>query len=64
MIFYSFVFKNSAPNSVSVANTATNSSIVQRVKIVTLRCMGCLSCGVYPRKKCMADMLRTSLADK
>ena len=62
-LFIYFAFKNSASNSTSASDVATNLSIVQRVKIVPLRWMGCLSCGVHTRKKCPADRLCASLAD-
>ena len=64
LFFYLFAFKNSALNSASVANAATNFSIVQRVKITPLRRMGCLYCGVHPRKKFPAAWMRASLSDK
>ena len=57
IIFDYFAFKNSASNSASAANAATNLSIVQRVKVTPLRWMGCLSCGVHPRKKCLGDWM-------
>ena len=63
MLLDSFSFKNSAPNSASAADAATNMSIWHRVNITPLRWIGCLSCGVHPRNKCPAVWLRVSLDD-
>ena len=64
MIFDSFAFKNSAPNSAFAADATTNFSIWHRVNITPLRWMGCVSCVVHPRKKCPSYWLRASLDDK
>ena len=46
-----FKFMNSAPNSASAADDATNFKMVQRVKIALLIVMGSPSLGTEPRKK-------------
>ena len=62
--FASFAFKKSAPNSAFADNAATKFRIVKRVKIASLRGMGCLSRGFHPRNKCPAARLHVSLDDK
>ena len=63
-MFAFFAFKNSAPNSASAADAATNFSIVQRVKIAPLRRMGSLACGVHPRNKYPTALMHASLSEK
>ena len=64
MTFSYFAFKNSAPNCASAAYAATNLRTWNCLNITPLRWMGCLSCGVHPRKKCPADLLHKSISDK
>ena len=64
MILVSFSFRNIAPNYASADDAATNLSIWHRVNIAPLRCMGCLSCGFHPRKKCSTAWILESLYDK
>ena len=51
MVRSSFVLMNSAPNSASESDDATNFRMVQRVKNAPLSVMGSPSLGVEPRKK-------------
>ena len=64
MITDYFAFRNSAPSSASADDAATKLSIWHRVNIAPLRCMGCLSCGFHPRKKCPAARIFEFVADK
>ena len=50
MIFASFAFKNIALNSDSAADAATNSRILQNVRIGPFRWMGCLLSGSRLRR--------------
>ena len=51
MVHPSFTFMNSAPNSASTADDATNFKIVQKVKIAPLSVMCSQYLGTEPRKK-------------
>ena len=62
-ILSTFAFRNSAPISTSTADSAKFLSIWHRVNIDPLMCMGCLSFGFHPRKKCLAARIFASLAD-
>ena len=44
--------------------SAKNLIIWHSLNIAPLRCMGCLSCGFYPRKKFPAARMLAYLADK
>ena len=64
MVLAYFAFLKSAPSSTSAVNAAKTFSIWHSVNIAPFRLMGYLSCGVHHKKKCPADWLRVSLADK
>ena len=64
MILDYFLFRNSAPSSASASDATINLSIWHSVNITPLRCMGCLSCGLRPRKKCSAARILAYIADK
>ena len=64
VILAPFVFSNNATSSASTADAAANLSIWHTVNIYTLKCMGRLSCGFHPMKKCPSDLILAYLAGK
>ena len=52
-----------APSSASTSEYATNLMMLQRVYIAPFRRMSALSCGINPRKKCIAAWLLAPLSE-
>ena len=64
MILDYFLFKNNAPSYTSAANSAKILSIWHSVNIAPFKWMGCLSCGLYTRKKFLDSQIFAYLSDK
>ena len=64
MVRPSFIFMNSAPNSASAADDATNLKMVYKVKITPLSVMGYPSLDSEPRKKWPDARLLALFADR